>query len=668
MASQATIENLLTWKTDEAAVARAVAANKKVEASSNRAALQFGSAAQAAQALGLSTAQMQQLGIATDKTAQSVGYLAQRLEEAARVRSFQGDATGGLRNAAFGGSSGGAGNQALVRGLFNARQAAIALPGVSYQSPLTVGIRGLEIVAEKTGASVGKLATGLGVVGAASVAVAIAFDQFNKQIEQSKKLLEGALAAQNNYYDALGTLTTDQVDEQISTLQRLRPVIQQQVDELQKALDSAFSQAQQTPLGDIGARALFNQLPTGVLQEALDEAQAALNENIQTETRLTQGRESGVFAMNDAIAAEAELQRQREIASREIINNSVKLANDAARAQTLTNEERRKEISALEVQKSALIAAIQTYHLSGDAIDQLNNQIDQIDNTIVALSDTTLSYADVLKQLDDQQQALSDATDNYFDALEREGTVRDEIADITQDITDTLIEQGQRLSELQGDRVERLLEAETDAGDRRVEIAEDAADKIYKIERDFGRSRIDAIRDRNIDALIQARQSRADELEDQQKADEKQQERLNKALAKQEAAIERSFDKQVRQVEQAYDRELGIKRQRLLQANTDLENLTYAQQQIALSGSNNLRIIHTQMWTDIANVTLNYARSIVDNMIGIFSAGTPLPPPATAVYGTATVAAFNPRIPYIQYVQQVAETSARNAVARLFEG
>lgn len=622
--SQATIENLLRWKTDQQSVDVTVRANQKVEASSTRAALNFGSAAQAAQALGLSTAQMQQLGLATEKTAQSVGYLTRRLEEAARVRSFQGDATGGLRDAAFGGARGG--NDALVRGLFNARQAAIALPGVGYQSPLTIGIRGLEIAAAKTGASVGQLGAAVGIVGATAAVVAVAFDRFNQQLEGSQKLLAGALAANENYYDALGTLTSEQVDEQIATLQRLRPVLEQQVNELQNALDSAFAQAQQTPLGDIGARALFNQLPTGALKEALDEASAALNSNIQTEARLTQGREAGAFAANDVAEAERELADLRKQLADVRTSREVSSVNAELAAQRLTSDERQKRIAELGEEIAILRARSNADDLSATTQLKLIDQINDLEAEYGALIAVTDSYGDRLARQAQYTEALKTQTDNYFDALQREGEIRDALAQNAQDVAESLADYNRKSLQETSDYHERIAELETDAADRRAEIAQDAQDRIAEIESQAAIDRAEAIGYRDADALRKANERAAQQKKQVDKQEDRQIDNLEKSLDKQVRTAQRSYERQQRALEDAKNREIYALQTKYQRLQADLTNAIYAEQQIALTGAGTQRIIHTQMWQDLNYLavswvfnTVNTVRSILQNS-GFFGA------------------------------------------------
>lgn len=637
MPVQVTVENLLRWNTDNASVAAAIKANQSVAQSMSEASRLTAEGAAATGSAGLVNTELQQtLAGQTSEMNRQVG-LANRLSEAAKVRENAETGTlAALRSEAFGGGGRGD-NTNVVRSLSSARAAAIALPGVGYQSPLVVGIRGLGLIAEKTNASFTQLAAGVGIAGVAIAAVVVAFDRFNLELEGSKRALNAALSANEKYYNAVASLTSTQADEQIATLQRARPALEENAKLLQERLASAFSQAQQTPLGDVGARALFNQLPTGELKTAYDEAAKALQENIDLETRLTQGRSSGAFATNDAIAAEEQLADIRQRNNQQTITlvgqQLAQQGQDIARYNSMTAEERSKEaesirinLSSLKQYRDSLDQTRSTLDPTSVAYDAYTQAINSTDaeitrltiqqNELAGIYSTT---ADIAEDLARQQQALSDQTDNYLDALEREGEVRDQIAQITQDIADTLLEKQQKLADAAADASDRIDQVEADAGERREQIAQDSADKIYKIERDFGRSRLNAIRDRDVDALIQARERRDDELEDQKKADEKALKQVDTALEKQEKSIKKSLDRQVQQIEQSYDRELAAKRRRLDQANVDLQNLLYAEQQIAMYGANNQRIIHTQMWQDVNAIAVTWAANTVNTLRSIFS-------------------------------------------------
>lgn len=231
--------------------------------------------------------------------------------------------------------------RSVTGALTGVREGLISLPNVGYQNPAVVALRGIIPLADRSGASFKQLGAGLGIAAAGAIGVAIAMDRFNQQIEASKRLLTGALAANQNYYDAVADLTTAQVDEQIADLKRVRPLLEQNAAGLRTSLDEAFSGLQQTFVGDIGARALL-QATFGDLKAEVESADAALEENIQTETRLSQGREAGVFVANDLREAEQQLVEERQ-------KNLERAATDAL---TQINEEAAMRLRLAELRRN----------------------------------------------------------------------------------------------------------------------------------------------------------------------------------------------------------------------------------------------------------------------------------------------------------------------------
>jgi hypothetical protein len=164
-------------------------------------------------------------------------------------------------------------------------------------------------VLKSTGASLASVGVAAGLAGGALIAVGLAFAEFNRQAEASKRSLEGALAAQSNYFEALGSLTTRQVEEEVARLSRLQGIQQQAAAEAKRAEESAFQQAQ-AQFGDAAARALFQTDERfRLLVESSDQADKALAETDHTLARFTQGLEGNQFAAN---TAREQLERVRE--------------------------------------------------------------------------------------------------------------------------------------------------------------------------------------------------------------------------------------------------------------------------------------------------------------------------------------------------------------------
>lgn len=445
-------QNNIQWKTDQQALQQTIAANKSVAGS-------FATVADAAKALGLSADQIKhlnaQLGITGDQARASAGAvrdlagvqreearaaqdtlraqqqitqelqkqtpIASRLAQAAAVRgSREQGFVGDLRQDAFGGGGGAPAVSAGSR-LQQAAQFGIALPGVGFQHPLVLALRGAGVAAEKTGASFKQVGTAAGLLTLGIVGLSLVIDQAGKSAEDAKQRLSAALAAQERYYDAVASMTTADAAARTEQLQREQELARQRLQEIENAIANEdltkttlfgvdIGIETQTIKGAIGD--LF-----GITDELFtnrDEAQQALQTLIDEETRLTQGRAEGVFRANDAREAERELaaERQRATAAamQAITQAGVGLARDFADAQGMTAADRQAEVASIQRQIAALEEAIDIYYLSGEQVDELNRQIGALQNRQVALTDATSTYADALARTQAQtQQAVAAA-------------------------------------------------------------------------------------------------------------------------------------------------------------------------------------------------------------------------------------------------------------------
>lgn len=379
----------------------------------------------------------------TEELRKQQGYLTQRLNNpqdfiqrlTTRQRFQETGFTAGLRNAAFNPPAGGSGGGRSVTGVLSGvREGLIALPNVGYQNPAVVALRGLIPLAEKTGASFGQLGAALGIAGVAVAAVAIALAKFNEGLEGSKRLLEGALAAQRNYYDALAEMTSAEAGERINELQRVRPLLEQEAAEARGALDSAFAQLQQQ-FGDFDARLQINSEAFAGLRDAATKAEAALTENVHTEARLTQGRKAGVFAANDAIAAEnklATLRREQFQFAQQLessrAGNQVNNAQLRLQADRMTAEERAARRREIESDLRILNEEQRRPGVLPEASEQLTKQITALQQEYLYLTEIQDTYADQLKREADARDAANSALRTQLDALKESAAKHQELS------------------------------------------------------------------------------------------------------------------------------------------------------------------------------------------------------------------------------------------------
>lgn len=235
-----------------------------------------------------------------------------------------------------------------------------ALPAIGPSEPIARISQSVGAGLAKTSASLASVGAAAGIAGVALAAVAVAFVKFNEGLEQNKRRLDAALAAQQNYYDAVQNLTSDQAREQIATLERTNEVIAAQMEETKRVMDDLFA-AFVAEFGDAAARLFDNQSGVAQFRERLEELQKQYNTNADTAARLTQGLEINAFATNDmaeyerqladarskAILAGADEVRENILQNREFSRLSAEQARERIRSFQEENEGLRGAMGAL---------------------------------------------------------------------------------------------------------------------------------------------------------------------------------------------------------------------------------------------------------------------------------------------------------------------------------
>lgn len=205
-----------------------------------------------------------------------------------------------------------------------------ALPAIGPSEPIARISQSVGAGLAKTSASLASVGAAAGIAGVALAAVAVAFVKFNEGLEQNKRRLDAALAAQQNYYDAVQNLTSDQAREQIATLERTNEIIGRQIEETRAIMEQAFANFA-SQFGDAGARLLDNQSGVAQLRERLEELEKLYATNADTIARYSGGLANSEFATNDAEAAERALTAARVAGAR--------AAGERARGDSAENRE-----------------------------------------------------------------------------------------------------------------------------------------------------------------------------------------------------------------------------------------------------------------------------------------------------------------------------------------
>lgn len=526
-------------------------------APASSAALRFNSVADAATALNLSASQVQSL---TGETVELAGAA----EKAAAAETKLAREAAKASQAQAGG-----GALAQARSVAGTAGGVLATVGGSQAASAVSSILGLTAT--------------LGPLGLAAGGLTVALGQVQAQMEENRKVAA-------DYAERLAGIaglvaageTSADITNRVNALKAQQGVYQGQIDDLneleataQKVIDEAggfFGLLSDTKAADTLAQ---------IYQRATDLTGVPVD-NIEDFQNLIDGA-TGKF--NEAGAEILDLNRS--------IEQGLFLLNDEEAAREAANESLTETIGKLRDWGSALR-------------DTGENVLDKIFQKL----------ADDLQALEDAQ---SQQTDNYFDAFAKEGQIRDKIAEIRAEIADIEAESSKKIADVYRDSADKQAEAEQDAADRRAEIIAESKDTILKIERSLARSELNARRERDVAAAIAAREKAADDLDDQKRRDDKALGQVEKNLQKQEEAIKKGQEKQIAAIVAGTQTQLNARVNALNTETNALNNVMYAQQQIALTGSNNQRIIHTQMWQDVNAIAVTWAANTVNTLRSIFS-------------------------------------------------
>lgn len=454
----------------------------------------------------------------------------------------------------------------------------VATQGASLAAPL--------------GATAASFAAVFAVVAPAAIllgVVALAVTKYNESLEGSKKALDGALAAQEGYYDALENLTTEEVEKEIARLEKTLPVIQQQRDETAAAIQGVWDAAV-AQFGDLGAKALeaAGQLPTGELKKRLGELDAQLQTNIQTTTRYNQGLAINAFAANDAAVAEEDLAAKRQAA----ITNIQALQDQQTQIQEAFDEQQLqmqqdRHLAETREQEDFWRNRLRATKQNDEAISKIEEQgQDRVAQIHQAGVDKIADIDGQIKKLGDSLSNLGAETTRAIDKINSDFMAQ-EISDIRQRQAEEekiSKEYNKRRARTLKELANDLLDAEAAndvvafiarkrAGEEQLhQMAEDHDDEAKERQREFEEERraaAEARKARIAEALAAADERRADieaqrqeqiELRDQTLAAIKDQEaaELARIQASKDAA-QAAFDDRIKQEDE--DRKIRLQRE-----------------------------------------------------------------------------------------------------------
>lgn len=423
-----------------------------------------------------------------------------------------------------------------------------------------------------------------GIAGAASVGILAGFTlglaALDKQLESSKIALNAAIGAQEAYYKAVQTSTSDQVRAQIEQLRQGRAVLQTQIDETRQTLEAAFQQTAGA-ISDPLARILdaTGRTPFQALNEQLQDLQKQATQSDLEIARLTQGLSSNAFAANDARAAIDQLTKSLQ-------SNVEQAAQDAAdrvrfqdRAATSTRDQLREMIRERNVELEALQAARAEIEQRGSALENSEELLQQ--NTL-AIALVRQNLADLNAELANTGRARDtwDAVKNFFkgavDTVTDIGARVDRAGDINRRIAEIRGKGFEDLAKVELDLQRRILEITQDTAERRTDILRDAQDaereslrdytrERARIERDANRQLLSAVGRRDVLAFVEAQRSRDDALSDLQENLNEERQRRQQAAERQLSDLARNEQRTIDRLRVSAQQQAGIINQRVQQ-------------------------------------------------------------------------------------------------------
>lgn len=493
-----------------------------------------------------------------------------------------------------------------------------------------------------------------GIAGAGALAaITLAQQEYNRVIEIGKSNLEGALNAQQIYYNAIQSLSSEQVQEDITARENTNVLLRERIATLEGAIESAFRQAQEN-LGDAAARAAeaAGQLPTAQLREELNNLKTELTANEQVVGLYRQGLEANRFAAQDAAASAedlAELYRQLDQVTLDRV--AAELAAD-----NQTAEQRQKRLADIQREIDAYQALIDTGAVSEATVTDLQAKIGALTIEQEAYANTVKSTADALDLAAKKEEArelaaqeASDAAtarnDQILEAMERESDARTKIKELEKKINETTTERAREVEEAQTKSADKVQDIEAKAADAREDIIETSQDRITKLLRDSGREQGQAVGERDADAFRLSRLRTKDAYDDQQLADKRRLEDITENAEEAVTVEQAAARERVRTIEQGADRTVAelraqVSEQVLLAAQT-----RGAIQFVETNGALSVINIHGQMWTSLqgqaftqGQQTVNAFAAGVQSALGGRAGGGPnyqTAPTLTATIGAA---------------------------------
>lgn len=472
-----------------------------------------------------------------------------------------------------------------------------------------------------------------------SVGFTAALSGLAKQYDDSAKSARMLIATQGEYFTLLVEGTSASVQAAIDAKRIQVEIARLTYEELNRVVETGYQQV----AGQLGVFTdtfleLTNAGGARELRARRDEALQQYQQETFLLGRMGTLLDSETTARNDAaLATEGTIQKERELADarRDTFADEAKRAGQALADQAnnrleidrMTAEQRQARAAEIQRQIELLSADRQSYlaqqtTAGGQAAYLLGQQIADLQDELIRVTDTTLTYADVLAAEEARKKALSTQTENYLDAVTAEVKAQEKAFTARQEYAQAVAEGAAKERELVAQTELKREEIITDSRDRLTDIEDKGAKERVRILRDFNRTYTSAVGERDALAGKNAKLAASDRLTDQQEGYDEQLRTQTKALDKQLKALDKSHNEQYARLVQGLNAELTTRQQAINRAVVDVTNAENYKTAIAANGAGTQRSIHEYMWGQLNQTAVAWASNTVNSVRGIMGAYT----------------------------------------------
>lgn len=531
--------------------------------------------------------------------------------------------------------------------------------------PLTTGFaeKLQEIGFSSAGAKAGVAAVSIGAMAVATVALSVAVQEAQRITEESARVTKGAIAAQEEYYTAVGKLTTAQVQQRVEELETERRILELRRAETQRFLSEAEAAIDNGNLfvNVIGNAAIALGSNVGGIQDLRDlsgDLDKQLATTDQSITRLNQGLEANAFAANDAAKAASELAaREAELAAqrRAEINREVELQTDANRLRREgTSDEIQRRIDALMDEAQAIQSVMPSqeeynkltdeqakiyqdlgkrYSEIGEEIQQLQRILNEdvlprekIEATAKAIDEMMAAANERVQQFvkkvsaaaeqaaKDAERARQEQIKAYEKAVGDRTKADEKFADAQKAYTAAVDEANRNAVKIRSESAEREAELEKDAADQRAENLRSAQTAREKQERDHQKALLDinqranaslanAIRTRDVVAAILARETRKRETDAEEAANKDKLNEIEDGLKEQTRVLEKRLAQQLEATRASAAKQLQTEQERAGREIAQRRDAMIRAQRDLQNAQAVERALHQNHWVAINRLT-----------------------------------------------------------------